>query len=226
MNIKVAGFVVQPSVAIGALAAAVLGALFSLEFDRLVAVANHVMRPAGQKALLDALGAATLGGLLICGGALLTTWAIRRRLVRPYLVLTEHLEGYGAGSPLQVLQDTRQPPAVHRLARAILAVQDQAVASQSAAAELLVRYEALCGANARERQSLMAILMEKATGRAAAAPPSAVTPAPSGLVAIPERAPPAAPAGSTPVLLPALVAPQDLFGPMMLASRPARTTAH
>ena len=226
MRIKIPGFAVQRSVALGALAAAVLGALFSLEFDRLVAVANHLMRPAGQKALLDALGAATLAGLLISGAVVLATGAIRRRIVRPYLVLTEHLEGYGAGSPLQVLQDPRHPPAVHRLARAILAVQDQAAADQSAAAELRTRYEALCGANARERLSLMAILMEKASGRAANTPPSATAATASTLFAIAEGPRPAIPAEPGPVLLPAPLAAQDLFGPMILASRHVSLIAH
>ena len=146
----------------GALGATLLGALVALEFDRLVAVADSLMLPVGQEALIGAVTTAGLTGFLAWVACALVVRTINRVALAPYLALTDQLEALADGTAGSGIDLSGAVPGVRRLARVILAFHNELIASQRSEAALQLRYDALAQANAAERQSLMAILIDRA----------------------------------------------------------------
>ena len=147
----------------GALGATLLGAGVALEFDRLVAVADHLMLPVGREVLIGAVTTAGLTGFLVWVASALIARSIIRVTLEPYDTLTEQLEGLADGRTGTDLALQGAAQGIQRLARVIVTFQTRLVESQLSEAALRVRYDALCQANDHERQSLMAVLLDRST---------------------------------------------------------------
>ena len=159
-----------------------------LEFDRLAAVADSLMQPAGREALVGAVATAALTGFLAWVACALVVRSINRVALEPYHALTDQLEALADGTGGSGIDLSGAVPGVRRLARVVLTFHNQLIASQRSEAALQLRYDALAQANAAERQSLMAILIDRAAAAGGKAGPVMrdVTP-PSGFD-IPEQA--------------------------------------
>lgn len=222
MNQSQIGAVLQgrKEVVLGALGAALMGAVFALEFERLAAIAGHLILPAGRMAVLQAVTTAVVVALGIWMTGMVIGRAIRQRAVLPYLILTDQMEARAERSTHDLLRAPHQAPDVQRLTRAILTIQDELVTRRREVVDLGNRYDALCEANSRERESLMAILMEKATGRVTGpVQKTPLLPAPSPGFTTPDRPAAPEPVGVRLVLQPSRIVPADSFGPVRLSRR-------
>lgn len=141
--------------------ATLLGALAALQFDRIIAVGERLMEPAGQATLIETTATAGAAGLLCWVVCALVTRAISRAALKPYKALADHLERLADGD-VDSQFDLRGPDAdVRRLARAVILFHHRAVASQRAEAGLQARYDRLCQDQAEERRLLMGMLMSQ-----------------------------------------------------------------
>ncbi|OYX57053.1 MAG: hypothetical protein B7Y86_09995 [Brevundimonas subvibrioides] len=209
---------------LGALGATLLGAGVALEFDRLVAVADHLMLPVGQQVLIGAVTTAGLTGFLVWVTSALIARSIIKVALEPYDTLTEQLEGLADGrtGPGLALQGAAQ--GVRRLARVIVTFQTRLVESQRSEAALRVRYDALCHANDHERQSLMAVLLDRSTPVAMKAAPLIDIELPAGYE-IPEYSAEALEVQS-PDPMGEVIDLTDQLGPMTRPAAPRDATSH
>ena len=117
------------------------------------------MHPAGLEALFRTTATAGLTGLLCWVVCALVARAISRSALMPYVALTDHFERLADGPVERPLDLRRSPPAIRRLARAILVFHQRDTASRRSEATLQARYDALCQEHADERRLLMGMLM-------------------------------------------------------------------
>lgn len=178
----------QSVLVFGALGATLLGALVALEFDRLVAVGDSLMLPVGQEALIGAVTTAGLAGFLAWVACALVVRTINRVALTPYLALTDQLEAVADGTAGSGIELSGAVPGVRRLARVILTFHNLLIASQRSEAALQMRYDALAQANAAERHSLMAILIDRAAASGGRTVPVMRDVTPPSAFDIPEQA--------------------------------------
>lgn len=209
----------------GALGATLLGAVVALEFDRLVAVADHLMLPVGQEALIGAVTTAGLTGFLVWVASALIARSITRVALEPFETLTDQLEGLADATTDAGIDLQGAVPGVRRLARVVLTFHGRLVESQRSEAALRIRYDALCQGNAHERQSLMAILLDRSMTVAMKAPPPAIDTAPLSGFDIPEYS-------TEPLLAQApdqvgdFIDLTDQLGPLRRSLNPGDATSH